>query len=375
MFVNNWYAAAVASELSEQPLRIRILDCDLVLFRDSAGNARCLSDTCCHRGASLSAGSLRGDVIACPQHGWEYDCSGRCVRIPAGTKKPTEPPKRARVPAYPAVEQHGLVFVFLGDQAESERPALPNLLPEWADEQGWHRSIIVRDKDIHYVRMAENYNDPCHVHYVHEFGRWLPKGVTIETHEVTDTYVKAFHAAWDSKGAVSPERGLLMEFTVVGLISRNTNHQPGYPPVIVVATVTPIDAFNTRIHMLMLQPAAKVTPTEHEQMVRMTREQVMDEDYAVLKATQPRLAASPTEELLVETDLTVAQVRRMIRDFGARQGEIDTAALAALRDTHISVLPCPGHRSDPGAWVHRTVPLLPPGEAARAEQAASQAAR
>jgi hypothetical protein len=36
---------------------------------------------------------------------------------------------------------------------------------------------------------------------------------------------------------------------------------------------------------------------------------------------------------------------------------VDAQALAALRDTHIRVLPCPGHRSEPGQWVHKTVPL------------------
>ena len=89
----------------------------------------------------------------------------------------------------------------------------------------------------------------------------------------------------------------------------------------------------------------------------MTRDQVMNEDYAVLKTTRPRQAASPAEELLVETDVTLAQVRKMTRDYAATHGEIDAGALAALRDTHIRVLPCPGHRTNPGEWVHKTVPL------------------
>ena len=96
---------------------------------------------------------------------------------------------------------------------------------------------------------------------------------------------------------------------------------------------------------------------DHQMLVTMTRDQVMDEDYAVLKGTRPRQAASPAEELLVETDVTLAQVRKMTRDYAAKFGEVDAPALAALRDTHIRVLPCPGHRSEPGQWVHRLVPL------------------
>ena len=357
MFINNWYAACIASELGDTPVRARLLDCDLVLFRDRAGRAHCLSDACCHRGASLAAGTRRDDLLVCPQHGWEYDGTGACVRIPAGLRAGAALPRKARVPAYPVEEHYGLVFVFLGDLGEAERPRLRDILPEYRDSDGWHVGILSRKKDINYVRMAENYNDPCHVHYVHEFGKWLPKGVTIETHELTGTYVKALHAAWDAKGQTSPDRGLLMEFDVIGMVSRNTNRQSGYPPTVVVATVTPIDEANTQIFMLLLQPKNGATEAEHAALVTMTRDQIMDEDYRVLKTTRPRQAASPAEELLVESDLTVAQVRKMVRDYAARHGEIDYTALAELRDTHIRVLPCPGHRTQPAHWVHRIVPL------------------
>jgi hypothetical protein len=238
--------------------------------------------------------------------------------------------------------------------------------------------ILARRTDVNYVRMAENYNDPCHVHYVHEFAKWLPKGVTIETLELTGTYVKAFHAAWDAQGNTSPDRGLLMEFDVVGLVSRNTNRQPGYPVTVVVATVTPVDEGNTQIFMLLLQPKpgadgkGGISAADHQRLVAMTRDQVMDEDYAVLKGTRPRQAASPAEELLVGTDVTVAQVRKMTRDYAATHGAIDAGALAAVRDTHIRVVPCPGHRAEPGQWVHRTLPLRPPSrDVTQAARAAS----
>lgn len=382
MFINNWYAACVASDLADRPLRVRMLGCDFVLFRDAAGAARCLSDLCVHRGASLAGGACRDGVIACPQHGWEYDGSGRCTLIPAGAKAPAAPPKRARVPSYPVQEKYGLVFAFLGDQDEAGRPALPDIMPE-ADSGDWHYGVIARSKDVNYIRMAENYNDPCHVHYIHEFAKWLPKGVTIIDKELTDTYVRAFHAAWDAGGRHSEHVGLMMEYHVVGCVSRNTNHQPKYPPQIVTAYVTPIDERSTRIHMVILQPKVQTrapdgstvrpaTAEEHKMLVDMTRDVVMDEDYAVLKDTRPRQAAVPAEELLVDTDRTLAQVRRMTLAYGARAGMIDARALRELEDSHIHVIPCPGHRADPHNWVHRTVPLLPAG-ADQAQLGAGQA--
>lgn len=368
MFINNWYAACIAHELRDTPRQVRILDRDFVLFRGSDGRARCLSDHCCHRGASLSAGVCKAGGIMCPQHGWEFNGDGQCTLIPAGYKTPGEPPKKARVPSYPTEEKYGLLFVFLGDLGEDERPPVPDIMPEW-DTDDWHKDVIPRTKDINYMRMAENYNDPCHVHYVHEFAKWLPKGVTIEDEELTDRYVKTWHAAWDAEGNHSRSSGLMMEYDVISCVSRNTNYQPDYPCQIVTAYVTPIDNRNTQIHMIILMPKGEhtvldgsrirgATAKEHSDLVTMTRDQVMDEDYGVLKTTRPRQAANPGEELLVESDRTVAQVRKMTKDYGDKYGRIDTTALKELEDTHIRVIPCPGHKSDPRNWVHKTVPLL-----------------
>jgi hypothetical protein len=109
---------------------------------------------------------------------------------------------------------------------------------------------------------------------------------------------------------------------------------------------------------------------EHRLLVAMTRDVVMDEDYVVLKTARPLLAAATTEELLVETDRTLAQVRKMTVDYGARHGALDTHRLRELEDAHITVIPCPEHKRDPKGWVHQTVPLLP-AQTREALQAAS----
>ncbi len=368
MLINNWYAACTAAELGAQPLRVQMLAHGFVLFRDADGKAHCLSDYCVHRGARLSQGECKNGGLMCPQHGWEFAASGRCTLIPAGSKTPTEPPKRARVPAYPVEEKYGLLFVFLGDLQEDERPAVPDIMPEW-DSGDWHKDVITREKNVNFIRMCENYNDPCHVHYIHEFAQWLPKGVTIVDHELTDNYLRAWHASHDAAGRHSLSAGLMMEYNVIGCVSRNTNYQPDYPPQIVTAYTTPMDEHNTRIFMIILMPKDEVTALdgskvrgatagEHKAMVDMTRDTVMDEDYVVLKNTRPVVAASNSEELLVETDRTLVQVRQMTTNYGAHFGTLDTKALRAMEDAHITVIPCPGHQAEPKNWVHRTAPIL-----------------
>ncbi|NIP67884.1 MAG: Rieske 2Fe-2S domain-containing protein, partial [Planctomycetales bacterium] len=95
--------------ITDQPSKARMLGHDFVVFRDSAGQAHCLSDTCVHRGAALSGGKRRGDCVQCPYHGWQFDAEGRCRSIPSLGPGHKVPP-RARIDAYPTVERYGLVF-------------------------------------------------------------------------------------------------------------------------------------------------------------------------------------------------------------------------------------------------------------------------
>ncbi|MEE9511368.1 MAG: Rieske 2Fe-2S domain-containing protein, partial [Gammaproteobacteria bacterium] len=83
MFINFWYPVIEGSELGDEPLQVTMLGCDFVLFRDEHGKARCLANTCMHRGGSLGHGVVRDGCIQCPYHGWQYNGDGRCVRIPS----------------------------------------------------------------------------------------------------------------------------------------------------------------------------------------------------------------------------------------------------------------------------------------------------
>ena len=84
MFINFWYAAALASEVTaDRPKKVKMLGQNFVLFRDTKGVARCVSDICVHRGASLSVGKIKGDTVECPYHGWKFDGTGACTMIPS----------------------------------------------------------------------------------------------------------------------------------------------------------------------------------------------------------------------------------------------------------------------------------------------------
>src|SRR4051812_49037920 len=64
----------------------------IALFQ-TGGKFYALEDSCKHRGGPLSEGSLDGNAIACPWHGFVFDVTtGNCATIP-GMKQGTFPIK------------------------------------------------------------------------------------------------------------------------------------------------------------------------------------------------------------------------------------------------------------------------------------------
>ena len=79
-------------------------------------------------------------------------------------------PDRTRIDAYPTVERYGLVFAFLGDLPEAQRPPIMPI-PEYGPDgprEGWAATIQYFEWDIDYQRSIENGIDPAHNEYVHD---------------------------------------------------------------------------------------------------------------------------------------------------------------------------------------------------------------
>ncbi len=84
MYINFWYPICLSEELSsDRPHPSQVLGLRFVAFRDQQGSPHVLSDTCVHRGGSLSKGKIKDGCIACPYHGWEYAGDGRASLIPS----------------------------------------------------------------------------------------------------------------------------------------------------------------------------------------------------------------------------------------------------------------------------------------------------
>jgi len=170
MFLRNcWYVAAWDHELDSQKLLARrILDQTVLLYRTSQGLAVALKDQCPHRLVPLSAGRRCDDMIQCGYHGLVFAADGRCVEIPGQAGVPGKPkvPDSMRVPVFPTVRRHALVWIWMG-APEAADPALIPAVP-WLDQTGWEMAGGYTHIAADYRLLTDNLLDLSHENYLHE---------------------------------------------------------------------------------------------------------------------------------------------------------------------------------------------------------------
>ena len=162
MFVrNSWYVAAWSEELGDAPLGLVLLNEPIVLFRDADGAPIALEDRCVHRRVPLSMGTISGDRIQCTYHGFVYDRTGACVKIPGQSSIPAE----ARVRSYPVVDRHGCIFVWMGDPEKAEEALIPDFATLGKPGYGVTRKHV--RLETHYRLIIDNLLDLSHLAYLH----------------------------------------------------------------------------------------------------------------------------------------------------------------------------------------------------------------
>jgi phenylpropionate dioxygenase-like ring-hydroxylating dioxygenase large terminal subunit len=159
--VNCWYQAAWSHELAVAPLLTRrILDREILLFRDPSGAVCGVDDRCPHRFAPLSAGTLKDGTIHCGYHGLGFNGQGRCVVNPHGAI-----PAAMRVRSYRVLERHQAVWIWMGAGVPDEKrlPALDFIdqTPDTAKFFGY------MDTAVNYQLLTDNILDLSHADFLH----------------------------------------------------------------------------------------------------------------------------------------------------------------------------------------------------------------
>ncbi|NNJ09299.1 non-heme iron oxygenase ferredoxin subunit [Chloroflexales bacterium ZM16-3] len=97
-----WVRVLATHEI--RPGQMTFVDVDglPVALANIGGEIYAFSDVCRHEGGPLSAGTLIGETVTCPWHGWAYS-----IR----TGKSIVPPIGLRIPVYPTQIEDGQIFI------------------------------------------------------------------------------------------------------------------------------------------------------------------------------------------------------------------------------------------------------------------------
>ena len=165
MFIyNSWYVAAFDHEIEAGKVFARtILGQAIAFYRKEDGSLAALHDRCCHRLAPLSLGSVVNDTLQCGYHGFRFDAGGQCVAIPGQATIPS----KAKVRAFPVIERHGFVWIWMGDPAlAGDETTIPDALSV-LNQTGWDARASYVHVKSGYRLICDNLQDASHAEFVH----------------------------------------------------------------------------------------------------------------------------------------------------------------------------------------------------------------
>ncbi|MDP6436111.1 MAG: aromatic ring-hydroxylating dioxygenase subunit alpha [Gammaproteobacteria bacterium] len=158
----NWFPVISTRELRDKPLAKKRFGQALVFWRDSKGRAVCMRDICPHRGAKLSPGHIKDDVITCPFHGIEFDSQGHCARIPPEGERPI--PDDFCVQTLTCFESGEYIWLWTGSDVDALSLPEP---PRHSDMDGLPYGESTSIWPAHFTRCIENVCDFSHLPFVH----------------------------------------------------------------------------------------------------------------------------------------------------------------------------------------------------------------
>lgn len=356
LLLNDWHVVARSQDLGAgQVCAARLLGRDVVLWREierpragfvgenAPANVHAWRDLCLHRGAKLSGGRVVPhedrevqpgsasspaqndatahrtaavtDCLACPYHGWEYDASGQCVRIPSQPTQP--PPAKARVETYQAQDKFGFVWVCLGEP----RANIPEF-PEWSDP-----AFRIVDAGPYRFRaqgprIIENFLDVGHFPFVHAGLLGDAKHTEVGDYEVetrddgiTAKDIPFFQPDPDGTGWGAEVRYTYRALRPLTACFVKVNGEKRFA---MINFVTPVDETESLSWAIM---ALNYAPETSDTALREFQDKVAAQDVPIVESQRPELLPLDLQaELHLRSDRTAIAYRQWLRKIGFQYG-------------------------------------------------------
>lgn len=325
-FKEYWYPVAYSSEIADKPRPVRLLADNYVVWRGSDGSLGCAVDECPHRAARLSQGWLENGEIVCPYHGWAFNTSGACTRIPQQDKDMPIPP-RARTLNVLVAERYGLVWVCPG----IPRADIPEL-PEAEDPSFTMMHELMEVWTTSAPRVIDNALDLAHVAWTHRntigdtsASQFLSFDIKRDGHKLSSrTSYKARLTE-----ALKANTGLTGE----GFTVRVTNNELVQPFVykdvmeyenglrhVLFKTATPVDD----THTLFCQFIARNDNPDEEKCKRIIAldRQIQSEDRELLNNIRPEFPLDTRTEMHCRADRMTVEYRKILAELARENSDI-----------------------------------------------------
>ena len=325
-----WYVAAMERELENGLLPLRILEQDVVLYRQTNGTPAALEDACPHRKLPLSMGRIKGDNVECGYHGLTFNAAGECVRIPCADRIP----RGAHVRSYPIISRYGLLWIWMGRPELADPGKIFHV--EHFDDRRWGTTgVDGMSIDCNYLFMTDNLLDPSHVAWVHptSFGNAPCETTPVEV-RATETGVIAsrwmrgvdvaplyvpflrFHGKCDRLQHYEvrfPSHSLIKAvFVPAGAAGPDAEHHPQAFIMDSYNFMTPVDGEHTRYFWFQLRNVFPDDIAVGRLMAGGVRA-AFEEDRAVLSAVQKNFARSRTPHIDIAIDSAPLRFRRRLK--------------------------------------------------------------
>lgn len=313
-FPAGWYRVGYTAELLPGGVvPLRCFGRDLVLFRTMEGGAYVLDAHCPHLGAHLGVGgTVVGDTIRCPFHGWQFDGRGQCRRIPYSRDNPS-----ARVQAWEVEEVNGVIFVYydeLGGRASWHVPQHPEL-----HSSDWTPLKVIGSWRVHthVQELNENGVDLAHYTVVHGTAFEGTDNDSVSADGPFLTFRMTPRYRRNALSSVFPSRDGSLEIRYFGLGTAFARvHVKTLVNVdfTVMTLLTPVDEEYVDIHMVMSLRKLSTGLATHLLFKRLSRESVaaLADDIPILEHKVYRSAP-----LYCKGDGQIARFRRWAMQFYA----------------------------------------------------------
>lgn len=328
--LNDWHVVAASDEVTEGKLiPSTLFERDLVIWRDSSGQAHVWEDLCIHRGARLSKGFIASDRVVCPYHGWNYDGTAQCRLIPAS---PGETPmKKAKAISHHVKEAYGFIWTSLGEP-ENDIPDFP----EWNDDS--YKKVVCgpyRFKSGY--RAVENFIDPTHFPFVHAgvnglmddpdpigaYDVWEENGGLASSEvQVTQPYGDPRNVPVTAFYAYKCLRPLVAYFKKRVLITDPDRAHEGNPNDRFCTYLTAQQVSETE-SIVRICCAMNFNPMPTDDEVRQRQDLVYAQDSDIVDTQRPeRIPTDLRQELHHRTDLLGMKYRSWLQKMGVQYGTV-----------------------------------------------------